>query len=104
MPKMKALSFTIKKVMVKVKGFFSIVGQRSQVQNLWYHWMQNMKDLSVRVKKLWLMLKFFDGQTERQTDGQTDRVITIGHPRGPNERRVKILEILRDIRDDSVIS
>ena len=30
------------------------------------------------------MLKFFDGQTEgrtdRQKDGRTDRVITIGHP------------------------
>ena len=38
--------------------------------------MPNMKDLSLRIKKLWPMLKFFDGQT----DGQTDRVITIGHP------------------------
>ena len=38
--------------------------------------MPNIKDLSLRVKKLWPMLKFFDGQTE----GQTDRVITIGHP------------------------
>ena len=38
--------------------------------------MPNMKDLSVRVKKLWPMLMFFDGQT----DGRTDRVITIGHP------------------------
>ena len=45
--------------------------------------MPNMKDLSVRVKKLWVMLKFFDGQTDRQMDGQTDRVITIGHP--PNQ-------------------
>ena len=26
------------------------------------------------------MLKFFDGQTDRQNDRQTDRVITIGHP------------------------
>ena len=26
------------------------------------------------------MFKFFDGQTDRQTDGRTDRVITIGHP------------------------
>ena len=34
--------------------------------------MPNMKDLSLRVKKLWSMLKFLDGQT--------DRVITIGHP------------------------
>ena len=32
----------------------------------------NMKDLSVKVKMLWPMLKFFDGRT--------DRVITIGHP------------------------
>ena len=40
--------------------------------------MPNMKDLSLRVKKLWPMLKFFDGQTE----GRTDRVITIGHPPG----------------------
>ena len=38
--------------------------------------MPNMKDLSLRVKKLWPMFKFFDGQT----DGRTDRVITIGHP------------------------
>ena len=38
--------------------------------------MPNMKDFSVRVKKLWPMLKFFD----RRTDRQTDRVITIGHP------------------------
>ena len=37
--------------------------------------MPNMKDLSLRVKKLWPMLKLFDGQTDRQTD----RVITIGH-------------------------
>ena len=46
--------------------------------------MPNMKDLSLTVKKLWQMLKFFDGQTDRQKDGQkdgrTDRVITIGHP------------------------
>ena len=38
--------------------------------------MPNMKDLSLRVKKLWPMLKFFDGQMDRQKD----RVITIGHP------------------------
>ena len=46
--------------------------------------MPNMKDLSLRVKRLWPMLKFFDGQTDgqkdRRTDGRTDRVITIGHP------------------------
>ena len=42
--------------------------------------MPNMKDLSLRVKKLRPMLKFFDGQTDRQNDRQTDRVITIGHP------------------------
>ena len=46
--------------------------------------MPNMKDLSLNVKKLWPMLKFFDGQTDRRTDrqteGRTDRVITIGHP------------------------
>ena len=38
--------------------------------------MPNMKDLSLRVKKLWSMLKFFDGQkdgqTDRQTEGQSD--------------------------------
>ena len=38
--------------------------------------MRNMKALSLMVKKLYSMLKFADGQT----DGQTDRVITIGHP------------------------
>ena len=70
---------------------FSKVGQRSRSQdhNLWYRWkglvirishIPNMKDLSQRVKKLWPMLKFFDGQTEGRTEGQTDRVITIGHP------------------------
>ena len=42
--------------------------------------MPNMKDLSLRVKKLWPMLRFFDGQTDRRTDRQKDRVITIGHP------------------------
>ena len=50
--------------------------------------MPNMKDLSLRVKKLWPMLKCFDGQTDGQKDGRTDgwtdrrtdRVITIGHP------------------------
>ena len=46
--------------------------------------MPNMKDLSLKVKKLWPMLNFFDGQTDRRTDGRTDRqknrVITIGHP------------------------
>ena len=42
--------------------------------------MPNMKDLSLRVKKLWPMLKFFDGQTDGRTDRRTDRVITIGHP------------------------
>ena len=34
--------------------------------------MPNMKDLSLRVKKLWPMLKFFDGQTDGQKDRQTD--------------------------------
>ena len=34
--------------------------------------MPNMKDLSLRVKKLWPMLKFFDGQTDRRTDRQKD--------------------------------
>ena len=41
--------------------------------------MPNREDLSLKVEKLWQMLKFFDGQT--------DRVITIGYPpkwRGPN--------------------
>ena len=46
--------------------------------------MPNMKVLSLTIKKLWPMLKFFDGQTDRRTDRQTDRrtdrVITIGHP------------------------
>ena len=42
--------------------------------------MPNMKALSLTMKKLYSMLKFADGQTDRQTDGQTDRVITIGHP------------------------
>ena len=42
--------------------------------------MPNMKDLSLRVKKLWPMLKFFDGQTDGRTDRRTVRVITIGHP------------------------
>ena len=36
--------------------------------------MPNMKALSLKVKKLYTMLKFADGQTDRQTD----RVITIG--------------------------
>ena len=35
--------------------------------------MPNMKDLFLRVKKLWPMLKFFDGQTDGRTDGWTDR-------------------------------
>ena len=35
--------------------------------------MPNMKDLSLKVKKLWPMLKFFDGQTDRRTDRQKDR-------------------------------
>ena len=30
--------------------------------------MPNMKDLSVRVKKLWPMLNFFDGQTDGRTE------------------------------------
>ena len=34
--------------------------------------MPNMKDVSLRVKKLWPMLKFFDGQTDGQKDGRTD--------------------------------
>ena len=38
--------------------------------------MPNMKAPSLKVKKLYTMLKFADGQTDRQTD----RVITIGHP------------------------
>ena len=42
--------------------------------------MPNMKNLSLKVKKLWPMLKFFDRQTDGRTDGQKDRVITIGHP------------------------
>ena len=37
-----------------------------------------MKAPSLNVKRLYSMLKFADGQT----DGQTDRVITIGHPPG----------------------
>ena len=42
--------------------------------------MPNMKYLSLKVKKLWPMLKFLDRQTDRRTDRQKDRVITIGHP------------------------
>ena len=34
--------------------------------------MPNMKDLSLRVKMLWPMLKFFDVQTDGQKDGQKD--------------------------------
>ena len=30
--------------------------------------MPNMKDLSQRVKKLWPMLKFYDGQKDGQSD------------------------------------
>ena len=30
--------------------------------------MPNMKDLSLRVKRLWPMLKIFDGQTDGQRD------------------------------------
>ena len=40
-----------------------------------------MKDVSLRVKKLRLMLAFLmDRRTDGRTDGRTDRVITIGHP------------------------
>ena len=54
--------------------------------------MPNMKDLSLRVKKLWPMLKFFYAQTDRQKD----RVITIGHP--PSGRALKIsVTVYRDI-------
>ena len=39
--------------------------------------MPNMKDLSLKVKKLWPMLKFLtdrrtEGQTDRRTEGQSD--------------------------------
>ena len=34
--------------------------------------MPNMKELSLKVKKLWPMLKFFDGQKDRQNDRQSD--------------------------------
>ena len=34
--------------------------------------MPNMKDLSLKVSKLWPMLKFFDGQTDGRTEGQTE--------------------------------
>ena len=70
---------------------FSNVGQRSrlrsQVQNLWYRWKGHVirithakyERLICKNKKLWPMLKFFDGQTDgrtdRQTDGQTDRLL-----------------------------
>ena len=47
--------------------------------------MPNMKDLSLKVKKLWPMLKFFDGQKDGRTDRQKDRVITIVR-RGPKNR------------------
>ena len=35
--------------------------------------MPNMEALSLTVKKLYTMLKFADGQTDRRTDEQTDR-------------------------------
>ena len=53
-----------------------------------------MKELSLKVKKLWPMLKFFDGQTDRMTDWQTDRVITIGHP--PSGGAINIFTIKRN--------
>ena len=83
---MKALSLKIKKLWPMLKFFqrrskvtvkvtsskFMVPSERSCQGS---H-MPNMKDLSLRVKKLWPMLKFFDAQTDRQTD----RVITKGHP------------------------
>ena len=53
--------------------------------------MQNMKDLSLRVNKLWTMLSFL---TDRQTEGQTDRVITIGHPPSGGALNMKALSLL----------
>ena len=37
--------------------------------------MPKLKDLSLRVKKLWPMFKFFDGQTDGQKDGRTERLL-----------------------------
>ena len=34
--------------------------------------MPNMNDLSLKVSKLWPMLKFFDGQTDGRTEGRTE--------------------------------
>ena len=72
---------------------FSKVGQRSwsrsHVENLWYHRkgffsygtpMPNMKAISLTVKKLYAMLKFADGQTDRQTYGQTDKWRQVAEP------------------------
>ena len=38
--------------------------------------MPNMKALSLTVKNIYTMLKSADGQTNRQTEGETDNVIT----------------------------
>ena len=69
------ISYNKKKVMVMVTSlkFMVTSGQGSH--------MSNMKECSLRAKKSWPMLKFFkDRRTDRQTIGQADRVITIGHP------------------------
>ena len=77
--------------MVNVEVFWK-VGQRSQwrsqVQNLWYGWEglvikithAKYERLISKSKKVTANVKIFDGQTDRMTDWQTDRVITIGHP------------------------
>ena len=83
---MKGLSLRIKQLWPILMLFFSKVGQRSRsrshVENLWYRPKclvrrnTNANESSISYgKKLNRMLKFSNGQT----DGQTDRVITIGH-------------------------
>ena len=56
----------------QVKGhgqghMFKIYGTVRKVLSKGRH-MPNMKELSLRVKKLWPMLKFFDGETDGQSD------------------------------------
>ena len=73
---------------------YSKVGQRSgsHFENLWYqreglvirNTHANMKALSVTIKKLYTMLKFVEGQTDRQTDRQSDYYRAPTTIRGPN--------------------
>ena len=82
-PNMKTQSLRIKKVMTNVKDFQKKVKGHGQGHMFKMYGtfgkalskgtlMPNMKALSLTVKKIYKMLKF--------ADGQTDRVITIGHP------------------------